>query len=270
MNRKPGERGHTAVELESASGSKSGIAGTIDVENELGAKPRGLTAEGRTKVGRSSKRLLMNGVVLMAGAALLSKLIGVFQKIPLQNLAGDRVFGIYNAVYPFYQLAASLATAGLPTAVALLIAERLRKGNDAEGVRRTLYAALLLLGITGIIAFSFMWAGADHVASWIGDSETAGAIRSVSFALLLAPFVAALLVHAGTWKHGTLSVLAGRGAIDTCRRYASCAWIKLVSGLERCLCSFWGHERLGVWRGSRIAASRRLLLAQPQSGTALL
>ncbi|OMF25270.1 hypothetical protein BK133_21745 [Paenibacillus sp. FSL H8-0548] len=192
MNRKPGERGHTAVELESASGSKSGIAGTIDVENELGAKPRGLTAEGRTKVGRSSKRLLMNGVVLMAGAALLSKLIGVFQKIPLQNLAGDRVFGIYNAVYPFYQLAASLATAGLPTAVALLIAERLRKGNDAEGVRRTLYAALLLLGITGIIAFSFMWAGADHVASWIGDSETAGAIRSVSFALLLAPFVAAL------------------------------------------------------------------------------
>lgn len=170
MNRKPGKRGHSAETVK-----------TVD-----------LPTEGRVQVARSSKRLLTNGVVLMAGAALLSKLIGVFQKIPLQNLAGDRVFGIYNAVYPFYQLAAVLATAGLPTAVSLLIAERLRKGDDLEGVRRTLYAALLLLGVTGIAAFGFMWSAADRAAGWIGDSETAAAIRSVSFALLLAPLVAAL------------------------------------------------------------------------------
>lgn len=133
-----------------------------------------------------------NGVMLMAGAALSSKLIGVFQKIPLQNIAGDRVFGIYNAVYPFYQLAAVLATAGLPTAVSLLIAERLRGGEDVGGVRRTLYAAMLLLGCTGIIVFGLTWAGADELARLIGDSETAGAIRAVSTALLFVPIVAAL------------------------------------------------------------------------------
>ncbi|WP_139991415.1 polysaccharide biosynthesis protein [Paenibacillus paridis] len=206
MNRKPGENGHAADGLELAGGRKTdnaAVKGAVDkskVEElmpslEVGATAEGgdqPSAEGRVQVGRGSKRLLVNGVVLMAGAALLSKLIGVFQKIPLQNMAGDRVFGIYNAVYPFYQLAASLATAGLPTAVSLLIAERLRKGNDTEGVRRTLYAALLLLGMTGIVSFGFMWAGSDHVARWIGDAETSGAIRSVSFALLLAPFVAAL------------------------------------------------------------------------------
>lgn len=192
MNRKPEERRRAAVKLESAGSCKTDIAATIDVENELVAAAGELRAQDSVKAGRGSKRLLLNGVILMAGAAMLSKLIGVFQKIPLQNLAGDRVFGIYNAVYPFYQLAASLATAGLPTAVALLIAERLRKGNDAEGVRRTLYAALLLLGVTGVVTFFFMWTGAYHVAGWIGDSETAGAIRSVSFALLLAPFVAAM------------------------------------------------------------------------------
>ncbi|MDQ0063684.1 polysaccharide biosynthesis protein [Paenibacillus harenae] len=137
-----------------------------------------------------------NGVMLMAGAALLSKLIGVFQKIPLQNIAGDRVFGIYNAVYPFYQLAAVLATAGLPTAVSLLIAERLRSGEDAGGVRRTLYAAMLLLGCTGIIAFGLTWAGADELSRLIGDRETSGAIRAVSTALLFVPIVAALRGYA--------------------------------------------------------------------------
>jgi O-antigen/teichoic acid export membrane protein len=196
MGRKPRGKEHAADMLKLVDGHKAGMAGDGEIpakgEQLREASVEELPFEGRVPVAKSSKRLLMNGVVLMAGAALLSKLIGVFQKIPLQNLAGDRVFGIYNAVYPFYQLAAVLATAGLPTAVSLLIAERLRKGNDPEGVRRTLFAALMLLGITGIVTFSFMWAGASHVAEWIGDTDTAGAIRSVSFALLLAPFVAAL------------------------------------------------------------------------------
>lgn len=200
MNRKPGEIRHAAKTHELATGQTAVAAADgevpaelqqMDTKQQIGAA-RELPVEGRLQAVRSSKRFLMNGVVLMAGAALMSKLIGVFQKIPLQNLAGDRVFGIYNAVYPFYQLAAVLATAGLPTAVSLLIAERLRKGNDTEGVRRTLYAALLLLGLSGIVSFALMWTGAGQVASWIGDEETAGAIRSVSVALLLVPFVAAL------------------------------------------------------------------------------
>ncbi|MGO4181919.1 oligosaccharide flippase family protein [Paenibacillus sp. TAF43_2] len=205
MNRKPGENGQSAEMLGQAGKRKTSVGVVEARQAELTesqerpcageqslAKAAEPAVEGRVQLERSSKQHLMNGVALMAGAALLSKLIGVFQKIPLQNLAGDRVFGIYNAVYPFYQLAAVLATAGLPTAVSLLIAERLRKGDDAEGVRRTLYAALLLLGVTGIISFGLMWGGANQVAGWIGDAQTAGAVRSVSFALLLAPFVAAL------------------------------------------------------------------------------
>ncbi|KRE45260.1 polysaccharide biosynthesis protein [Paenibacillus sp. Soil522] len=206
MNRKPGEKRHAAETPQLAGGQKAaavadgevsaGIESPLALQQTKAKQKAGaageLAAQRRVQASRSSKRLLMNGVVLMAGAALLSKLIGVFQKIPLQNLAGDRVFGIYNAVYPFYQLAAVLATAGLPTAVSLLIAERLRRGYDTEGIRRTLYAALLLLGFSGIVSFGLMWAGAGQVAGWIGDVETAAAVRSVSVALLLTPFVAAL------------------------------------------------------------------------------
>ncbi|WP_424768627.1 oligosaccharide flippase family protein [Paenibacillus sp. sgz302251] len=171
MEREPDRMRHAAETLVQANGKREAEA---------------------AKVRLHKSRMLFNGVALMAGAALLSKVIGVFQKIPLQNMAGDRVFGIYNAVYPLYQMAAILATAGLPTAVSLLIAERLRQGGSTEGVRHILYAALLLLGISGVIAFGWMWAGADRVASWIGDAETASAIRALSAALLFAPFVAAL------------------------------------------------------------------------------
>ncbi|NIK80088.1 O-antigen/teichoic acid export membrane protein [Paenibacillus castaneae] len=194
MNRKPEmDRQGTPQELV-GSEREAKVDGRVVRAKEREEQGRGRAAglKGRADGPGRPKRFLMNGVVIMAGAALLSKLIGVFQKIPLQNLAGDRVFGIYNAVYPLYQMVAVLATAGLPTAVSLLIAERLRKGEDPAGVRRTLYAALLLLGMTGIFAFGWMWAGASEVSRWIGDTETMNAIRAVSAALLLSPFVAAL------------------------------------------------------------------------------
>ncbi len=157
---------------------------------ELGIRVKRMSKEGK---GRKEKLgLLGNGVVLMGGAALLSKLLGAFQKIPLQNLAGDRVFGIYNAVYPFYQLVMVLAAAGLPTAVSIVIARRLEEADGEAAARSTLSAALLLLGVTGALSFIVMWLSADWTAEWIGDGSAASSIRALSLALLAAPAAAAL------------------------------------------------------------------------------
>lgn len=238
MNRKP-TRGRPAVPS----------------ELELGMHISERSNEGRAEIRQRPKRLLMNGVVVMAGAALLSKLIGVFQKIPLQNMAGDRVFGIYNAVYPFYQLAAVLATAGLPTAVSLLIAERLRKEKDTESVRRTLYAALLLLGVTGIAAFGWMWIGSDQVSRWIGDSETASAVRAVSVALLLAPVVAALRGYAQGLGQMTLS--AASQVIEQMIRVAIMLFVLAMSWSAG-----WADASIaaGVMSGSAFGASASLIV----------
>lgn len=44
---------------------------------------------------------LLKGAAILSLAAILTKLLGTLQKIPLQNIGGDGVFGIYNTVYPF-------------------------------------------------------------------------------------------------------------------------------------------------------------------------
>ncbi|MGO4539316.1 polysaccharide biosynthesis protein [Paenibacillus sp. 2TAB19] len=199
-------------------------------------------------------RFWKNGVMLMAGAALLSKLIGVFQKIPLQNIAGDRVFGIYNAVYPFYQLAAVLATAGLPTAVSLLIAERLRRGEDSGGVRGILQAAMLLLGCTGIIVFGLTWAGADELSVLIGDRETARAIRAVSTALLFVPVVAALRGY--VQGYGRMSLSAMSQLVEQLIRVGVMVfvlWLSWTAG--------WGEADIaaGVMSGSAVGGVAALL-----------
>ncbi|EXX88565.1 membrane protein, partial [Paenibacillus darwinianus] len=133
----------------------------------------------------------VRGAALLGGAALVSKAIGTLQKIPLQNVAGDRVFGLYNAVYPFYQLLLFLAAAGIPTAVSLIVAERMERG-DAEGGRRLVRAAVVLLGLTGAAGFALMWTGADGAAAWIGDRAAAAAVQASAAALWFIPVMAAL------------------------------------------------------------------------------
>lgn len=126
----------------------------------------------------------------MGIAMLISKVIGTMQKIPLQNIAGDRVFGIYNAVYPLYQLLLVMVTAGFPVAVSLLVAEREAAG-DSAGARKVLGASALLLSVSGAAGFVLLWLGADWIAGWIGDKGTAPAIRTASLALWAAPLMAA-------------------------------------------------------------------------------
>lgn len=124
-------------------------------------------------------------------AAILSKLLGTLQKIPLQNIGGDGVFGIYNTVYPFYTILVTLATAGFPTVVSKFVAERHALGaeQDKQAVLRIAASMMIVLGIAGCV---LMYAGAPLLAAWIGNSHLVPALRNAAPALLFVPLGASL------------------------------------------------------------------------------
>lgn len=133
---------------------------------------------------------LLRGAAVLGLAAVISKLLGTLQKIPLQNIAGDEVFGIYNAVYPLYVFILTLATAGIPIAVSKFVADASAAGRREEA-ERMFRTALWLLTLTGWVCFGLLYAGAGPIAAAFGMKAAAPGIRSVSFALLLAPAMAA-------------------------------------------------------------------------------
>jgi O-antigen/teichoic acid export membrane protein len=135
--------------------------------------------------------LWVKGAAMLGAAAVISKLLGTLQKIPLQNIAGDEAYGIYTAVYPFYILILFLATAGFPIAVSTFVAKSLANGNIIAA-RQVLKVAIFLLSISGIVGFALLFFGASTIAGWIGNEETVPAIQSVSFALLFVPVMASL------------------------------------------------------------------------------
>ncbi len=143
------------------------------------------------KPGAGSGGSLLKGAAILGMATVISKLLGTLQKIPLQNIAGDEVFGIYNAVYPLYLFILTLASAGFPIAVSRFVAEAAGRGNMAEA-RLIFRRAAWILVLTGTAGFAVLYTAADGIAALMGVEAAATGIRSVSFALLAAPLMAAV------------------------------------------------------------------------------
>jgi O-antigen/teichoic acid export membrane protein len=134
---------------------------------------------------------MLHGAFILTLATVLSKLIGTLQKIPLQNMGGDVVFGIYNTVYPFYSLVITLAIAGFPIAISKFVAENDVTSNDEEN-RRILRLSSWFIGLLGVILGLCTYVGAPLIARWIDNTHVASAIRYVSVAFLFVPLMSLL------------------------------------------------------------------------------
>nr|WP_202111721.1 polysaccharide biosynthesis protein [Saccharibacillus sp. WB 17] len=134
---------------------------------------------------------MLRGAFILGAAAILSKMIGTLQKIPLQNLGGDGVFGIYTTIYSFYAFLAVFVTAALPAAISKYVAERIA-GADERGVRAVLRAGLLTGCAAGLLMALGMWSLAPLLSGWIGSEHTLLPLRAVALALLVVPPMAAL------------------------------------------------------------------------------
>lgn len=143
------------------------------------------------KTSQSPGSGLLRGAFILGAAAILSKLIGTLQKIPLQNIGGDSVFGIYTTVYSFYAFLAVFVTAALPAAISKYVAERTADADD-RGARSVLRAGMLTACAAGILMALAMWSLAPQVSAWIGSEHTLIPLRAVSLALLVVPPMAAL------------------------------------------------------------------------------
>ncbi len=139
----------------------------------------------------SRSKSFITGAAILAAASLISKLLGAIYRIPYQNIVGDVGLAAYNKVYPLYSILLIVATAGFPLAISKIVAERLTLG-DKLGARRILTTSIYVLTISGVLFFLMLFFGAGFIARLMGNPELTIVIKSVSFALLIVPVMAAI------------------------------------------------------------------------------
>ena len=108
-------------------------------------------------VRRNTKRTFFSGVLLLTLSTLLVKLIGLFYKIPMLSYLGTEGMGYFNSAYEIYALFCVIATAGLPVALSVLIADAVARGEERRAAR--IYAVsrvvFLCIGIGGSLLIWF-------------------------------------------------------------------------------------------------------------------
>lgn len=106
--------------------------------------------------------------MILSIAALIVKMIGALFKIPLTNILGGDGMGYFSTAYDLYMPVYVISNAGLPVAIARIVAESVSQGRFRD-VRRTLRLANIVFLITGTIGFCIMFFGAGFFVKTINN-----------------------------------------------------------------------------------------------------
>ncbi|MBD8499129.1 putative polysaccharide biosynthesis protein [Paenibacillus arenosi] len=137
----------------------------------------------------AKKETFIKGTLIIAAATLVARLLGVFQRVPLEHMLGPVGNAAFATSQNVYLLILAVATAGIPSTLSKMVSEKyaLNKVREAE---RIYYAALLFGLVSGIVVTVLLIVFAPWYANFAGQPEAAPAIRALAPALLLFPLLA--------------------------------------------------------------------------------
>lgn len=131
----------------------------------------------------------LKSTLILSIATLASKVLGSIFRIPLQNIAGDEVLGIFSLVYPVYMVALTLSVAGIPVAISKLISEAMVH-NDTDRVHKIYRTATILTILFGLTSFTLIYSFSSPIANILGGPSTRLSLIVVAATLLIAPYMA--------------------------------------------------------------------------------
>ena len=137
---------------------------------------------------QNKPKTFVGGAIILGIAGLLVKLLGAVFRIPLGNIIGDDGMGYYQTAYPIYVLFLTIATAGIPTAIARMVAERYAVDRPYEA-HRVFKISTILLFITGAVSCSIFFFGAQAIANAVKEPDAVWCLKAIALALLFVPLM---------------------------------------------------------------------------------
>ncbi|WP_303862928.1 polysaccharide biosynthesis protein [Alkalibaculum bacchi] len=126
---------------------------------------------------------------ILAIGGIISKLLGLFFKIPIGRILDSFGYGLYYSSYNIYNLLLTVSIVGIPVAISKMIAERASVKNY-YGVYNVFKLSMILLIVIGSVSSTFLYFGANWIiqlADW--DEGTYYAI----IGLAAAPFFVSIM-----------------------------------------------------------------------------
>ena len=133
---------------------------------------------------KKNSSFLIQGAIL-AVAGIVTRLIGLAYRIPVNNILGDEGQGFYGCAFSIYNIALLLTSYSLPLAVSKLVSARVSKGEHKNALR-ILKSALTFAAIAGAFVCIIVYLFSDFIAGSIMSLRlSAYALRVLAPCLLV-------------------------------------------------------------------------------------
>ncbi len=113
------------------------------------------------KKKKSSSSFLVQGSIL-AAASMISRVIGLIYRVPLEDIIGDSGNNYYGTAYRIYNILLIISSYSLPLAVSKLISANITQGRR-RNVYRILKCAMIFGTVTGTTAALILFFGAEFI-----------------------------------------------------------------------------------------------------------
>lgn len=135
------------------------------------------------KENKNNNFIVQGGILAITG--IISRIIGLAYRVPLQKTIGDAGMGYYSAAFQIYSIMLIISSYSLPVAVSKLVSARIAKGHY-KNARKIYHGALLFAILTGGATCLITSFGADTLASSIMNMpKSAIALRMLGPTLLI-------------------------------------------------------------------------------------
>ncbi len=142
------------------------------------------------------KSSFIEGTLIATFAIIFTKMLGMFYVIPFYAMVGVQGSALYAYAYNIYVIFLDISTAGLPIAVSKIINEYNTLGMMDAKVRAYNICKRIMVFLS-VVIFFILFLFAPYIATLLLDDLTGGntiadvalAIRCVSFAILVVPFL---------------------------------------------------------------------------------
>lgn len=114
---------------------------------------------------KSNTGFLIQGSIL-AVASLISRMIGLFYRVPMTEIIGDVGNDYYSCAFEIYNIFLLISSFSIPLAVSKLVSARVSKGQR-QNAFKVVKGAFVFALISGSIAGLFVYFGAEYFTSTI-------------------------------------------------------------------------------------------------------
>lgn len=125
----------------------------------------------------------VSGVLLLSVSTLICKLIGLFFKIPIINIVGIEGMAFFSAAYNVYMLLNSIAAAGLPVALSIMVSKNVAECNSAN-VKKIFRVAMIVFVAIGTLGTVLLYLGAELYSDSVGLAGASLSVKTIAPTIL--------------------------------------------------------------------------------------